>query len=303
MKIKIILLLFSFLFANCQNKLEFRFASGFKGGTYEQIGISISKLNSFQVKLQNTEGSIDNIFLIKDNKADISISQLDVLQNSVLGDQDIQKKVKVLFPLYGEEVHFIAKKQYSTVESLVGKKISIGDSESGTKMTSLIFLSQFGINNDNTTLEEWDAPKSLEKLLAGELDALVLVAGYPVQILSQLPETVKNQIQILPFTNQSLQAVRGTNITYQKSEIPSGTYSWESKPIETILVQSVFIGRGDLTEKQVIQFTKTIWKNKPTLLTLHDKWKQLDKSHFESIRKKNESLFHPAVLKIFSELE
>ncbi|MCB1179180.1 MAG: TAXI family TRAP transporter solute-binding subunit [Leptospiraceae bacterium] len=301
-RIFLITLVFTTLLINCGKNLEFKFASGFQGGTYEKIGESLSKVSNFKVQNQNSKGSIDNIFLVNDKKVDISICQLDVLQNSIIGNAEIKDNVKILFPLYGEEVHLLAKISIESVKDLKGKKVSIGDSDSGTKLTSLIFLSQFGINNDNATLEEFDFKTSLEKLQNGELDALIFIAGYPVDSFSKLPEDSKEKIHLIDFKNESLKMVGGSNIFYKNSEIPSGTYSWEVKPVNTILVQSVLIARSDFSDDDVITFTKSVWKEKDMLATRHDKWKQLSKGSLEFIKEKNKEFLHPAVLKILPDL-
>jgi uncharacterized protein len=301
--LKSIIFIFLSLFTiNCNSKIEFVFAGGFQGGTYFKIGESLNVIKDFKVKEISTDGSLDNLYKLEDKLADFSISQLDVIQNLAIGDRDLSKKLKVLFPIYGEEVHIITSKKINSVAELKGKKISIGDSESGTKFTSLILLDQFGINADDSTLEEIDSVKSLKMLLDGSLDAMVLVAGVPVKILADLPEETKEKIHILEFSKESFSAVRGTNLIYQKSEIPASAYSWEIKPISTIVVQSVLICRSDLEDKIVKQFVESIWKNKSTLATKHEKWNSLNKDSLKTHLDRNPEIFHPVMKDIIGNL-
>jgi TRAP transporter TAXI family solute receptor len=303
MKLINYILLFTVIsFSHCSKKIEFIFAGGFAGGTYYKIGESLSVIKDFKVTEISTDGSLDNLYKIADHKADFSISQLDVLQNLAIGDRDLVNKIKILFPIYGEEVHIVVSKKISSLSELKGKKISIGDSESGTKFTSLIFLDQFGINNDNATLEEINSAKSLEMLLNGSIDGFILVAGAPVKLLLDLPESASEKIHLLEFSKESLQSVRGTNLTYQRSEIPASTYSWEIKPISTIVVQSVMITRSDLDEKIISQFTKSIYKEKEILSTRHDKWKSLNKETLSNLFNRNPDLFHSSLKTIIGDL-
>ena len=298
----ILFIFLSLLTINCNSKIEFVFAGGFQGGTYFKIGESLNVIKDFKVKEISTDGSLDNLYKLEDKLADFSISQLDVIQNLAIGDRDLSKKLKVLFPIYGEEVHIITSKKINSIAELKGKKISIGDSESGTKFTSLILLDQFGISADQSTLEEIDSVKSLKMLLDGSLDAMVLVAGVPVKVLADLPEETKEKIHILEFSKESFSAVRGTNLIYQKSEIPASTYSWEIRPISTIVVQSVLICRSDLEEKVVKQFVESIWKNKDTLVTKHEKWNSLNKDSLKTHLDRNPEIFHPVMKDIFGNL-
>lgn len=290
---KNIILLFSLFIFNCSSPIEFTFAGGFKNGTYFKIGESLNIIKEFKVTEISTDGSLDNLYKLADKKADFSISQLDVIQNLAIGDRESLNKIKVLFPIYGEEVHIIASKSLGSIPSLKGKKISIGDSESGSKYTSLIFLDQMGINNDTAILEEIDSGASLQMLIDGKLDAMVLVAGAPVKILSDLTEENSSKIHLLSIPDENLQVVRGTSLTYQRAEIPASTYSWEIKPIQTILVQSVMIARSDLEDKKITTFVNSIWKNKESLATKHEKWKSLNKEALEKHLSKNPDIFHP----------
>ncbi|MDX1960937.1 MAG: TAXI family TRAP transporter solute-binding subunit [Leptospiraceae bacterium] len=295
-------LIFILSFSNCKKELSFKFAGGFKNGTYSQIAESLKTIPDFKPVISNTDGSTDNIFQLSDKKADFSIAQLDVLQNITIGQADIGKNVKVLLPLYGEEVHLITAKSIKDFDSLKNKKISIGDSESGTKLTSLIFLSQFGIDNNNSKLEETSSDKAIEELVAGNLDAMVLVSGLPVKLLADLPKRMEDKIQLLSFPKEDLETVKNTGLIYQKTEIPSGTYVWEPKPIQTILVQSVLVCRGDIETEKVKQFLDGVWKNKDALATQHPKWKNLTKESIEKHLKRNPNLFHPEVSTFLSRI-
>ena len=290
------------LVLNCSQKIDLTFAGGFKGGTYFLIGESLSILKDFNVKEISTDGSLDNLYHLSDKKADFSISQMDVVQNLSIGDRETLSKIKVLFPIYGEEVHIIANKTVTQIKDLKGKKISIGDSESGSKYTSLIFLDQMGINGETTTLEEIGSSKSLEMLLDGKLDAMVLVAGAPVKMLAELSNEKSDKIHLLSFPEENLQVVRGTNLTYQRSEIGASTYSWEIKPISTIVVQSVMIVRSDIEEKKIKKFIKTVFKNKELLSTKHEKWKNLSKENLEKHFNKNPDVFHPIIKDLLGEI-
>lgn len=299
---KIILIVLAVFITACNSKIEFTFAGGFQGGTYFKIGESLNTIKNFKVNEISTDGSLDNLYKLNDKKADFSISQMDVIQNLAIGDREALNKIKVLFPVYGEEVHLIASRNIESIPGLKGKKISIGDSESGSKYTSLIFLDQMGINSDTATLEEIDSAKSLQMVLDGKLDAMVLVAGAPVKLLLDLSNEDGKKIHLLSFPEENLQVVRGTSLTYQRSEIPASTYPWEIKPINTIVVQSVLISRADLDDKTVTTFVKSIWANKETLITRHEKWKSLSKESLEKHLKRNQEIFHPVMINLLPTL-
>jgi uncharacterized protein len=298
----IFLLLVIVNFFNCNQKIQFKFQSGFEGGTYFKIGESLKTLDSFQIESSISKGSQDNINAVHKGLVDFSIAQLDVLQNTSLGDPNIKEKVKVLFPIYAEEIHLITKKDINFITDLKNKKISIGDSESGTKLTSIIFLNYFGIDSDSSELIEKDYALSLKDISEGNLDAMILVAGTPITLLKDLGPEISDKIHLISFEKEKLANIKNSNLVFQRSEIPASTYSWEVKPIETIQVQSVLICRSDLPEDTVVKFVKTIWKNKDSLSTQHEKWKKLDKNQLNDHLKRNPDIFHPSISKIVGDL-
>jgi uncharacterized protein len=295
-----ILLCVSFvsLFLACGKSKKIIFAGGFKGGTYYKIAESISSMPGYSSAVIPTNGSLDNILLVSGKKADYSLTQLDMLQNYSIGEPEVKEKVKMLLPLYGEEVHLVARKEIKDLKSLAGKKISIGPSNSGMKISSLIFLGQIGVEEGQITMEEIETEKAIPMLLKKELDAVVLIAGQPVKILSEIPASEKNNIHLLEFAGDLYQAVGGTNLTYQKADIPANTYTWQDTAVKTLVVQSVLIAKNDLSNKDILDFVNTLFVEKEKLVKAHPKWKSLDKSLLKYYYEKDPSIFHPAIKEI-----
>ena len=281
-----------FLFLSCGKSKKVIFAGGFKGGTYYKIAESIDSVPGSSTVIP-TNGSLDNILLLSGKKADYSLTQLDMLQNYSIGEPEVKEKVKMLLPLYGEEVHLIARKEIKDLKSLAGKKISIGPSNSGMKISSLIFLGQIGIEEGKIIMEEMETEKAIPMLLKKELDAVIVIAGQPVKLLSEIPASEKNNIHLLEFAGDLYQAVGGTNLTYQKADIPANTYAWQDQSVKTLVVQSVLISRND-----ILEFINTLFASKEKLTGIHPKWKSLDRSLLKYYYDKDPSIFHPAMKEI-----
>ena len=62
--------------------------------------------------------------------------------------------------------------------------------------------------------------EALPKLLNQEIDALFIVSGLPVKILSALPESSSEKIQLLSLDNSVLDKIKADNKVYQRSIIP-----------------------------------------------------------------------------------
>lgn len=288
-------------YAGCK-KQKITFAAGFSGGTYYKIGESLRGLPELDVTDLLTDGSIDNINHLLDKKANFGITQLDVLQNYSIGAPEVKGQVRVVIPMYGEEVHVVAHKGIKSIQDLKGKRISIGEANSGMKITSLIFLSQSDITEDTTKIEEFHPTKAIPMLLNKELDAVILIGGYPLKILSDIPAAEKANIHIVNFDGTVYEAVRGANILYQRSTIPEATYPWQEGAIKTIVVESVLIARSDVSDSEVSNLVKNIFENRISLGVKHEKWNKINIDTINNIYTKNPDLFHPAMKEIIPEL-
>lgn len=89
------------------------------------------------------EGSVRNIEdLLYLSGIDIAIVQSDVLdfyqQSSAVNN--IQRRINYIAKLHDEEVHILARKDFSTVDELAGRRVNLGAEGTGTFLTgNLIF--------------------------------------------------------------------------------------------------------------------------------------------------------------------
>ncbi|MEM7183937.1 MAG: TAXI family TRAP transporter solute-binding subunit [Spirochaetota bacterium] len=292
------LLVCSLILVSCKKTQKFTFAGGFKGGTYYKIGQSLDSLSEFEAKVLPTNGSVDNLYLVSDAKAKYSLTQLDMLRRTSIGQDEVSKNVRVIMPVYSEEIHMLVRKEITDIENLKSKTISIGPANSGMKNTALTFLDQAGVNQDNTTFEELATEKAIPKLLTGELDGVVVIAGVPVKILQEIPAKEKENIHLIDFAGKVYQSVVGTSQYYQKAEIQADTYPWQSKIVKTLVVQSVLITHSKTEQKDIEFLLDGIFDNKISLSTKHIKWDKISKKAIQNSFEINKDIYHPAMAKI-----
>src|SRR5438132_7738356 len=118
--------------------------TGGEKGTYYQFGLNLQalgKLNGINLSVYPSKGSVENIYAVYQRPGvQVGIVQSDVLAfvAKVQTDQTLQriaKKIKMVFPLYNEEVHLLARKGINSFDDLAGKRVAIGREGSGTYLT------------------------------------------------------------------------------------------------------------------------------------------------------------------------
>ncbi|RXJ57624.1 TAXI family TRAP transporter solute-binding subunit [Candidatus Marinarcus aquaticus] len=169
-------------------KKEITIAAGSKDGTYYQTALAYKKLlekEKVKVTLLETKGSIDNIQLIQQGKADIGF-----IQNGVLKPAQLNS-VESLASIYYEPLWIFYKNEGFEIEyviQLISKKIAVGGLGSGTRDLALTILNDNGINNENSSLLELNSTLAKQQLLEGKIDAMLVVISPKSALVQSLLE-------------------------------------------------------------------------------------------------------------------
>jgi len=167
-------------------KKELTIATGSKSGNYYKSALKYQKLLEKQnVKLNiiTTSGSVENLDLINEGKADIAFVQAGII------DANDNTEIESLASVYYETLWIFYKNNGYTMDylvELISKKISIGIDGSGTQYLAIQMLIDNGITTDNTELLSLSSEDSKKKLLRGEIDAMFLVSSPKSETVAKL---------------------------------------------------------------------------------------------------------------------
>src|SRR4051794_17460610 len=210
-------------------------------GTYAQFGRDIRDLAlgcHINVDVVESEGSLANIYAIIEKPATpFGIVQSDVLEymlSFVKSDRDIRSMVArtgVVFPLYNEEVHVLARAGMDSLEDLKGRRVGVGAAGSGTNLTATTVL---GISHIPVKEQMLSAADNLTALRSNSLDAFFYVSGAPDDFLLH---------EITPEDNFELVAIASPALLdrYQPVKILKETYPWLKKDVQTIAAKAVLM--------------------------------------------------------------
>ena len=123
--------------ANAADPFEKNIMTGGPKGTYIQIGRNIAALGEacgLKLNVVESAGSLENFIGVRQRRnTQFGIVQSDVLEylkTYEANDPEIQEAVRgvrIMFPLYNEEVHLVARKEIASADDLAGKKVVIGE--------------------------------------------------------------------------------------------------------------------------------------------------------------------------------
>ena len=172
-------------------KKELTIAAGSKNGTYFKIAQKYKKLlekENVTVYILETKGSLHNTQLLQEKKADIGFVQSGIL------NENNNKNIQSLASIYYEPLWVFYKNegyQINYIIELIGKKIAIGSTGSGTFDLSTKILNDNGINNSNSEFLTYNSSKAKEALINGDIDVLLTVISPNSNIVQELLEDPK----------------------------------------------------------------------------------------------------------------
>jgi TRAP transporter TAXI family solute receptor len=172
--------------------VEMGIITGSEKGTYYQFGLNLQQLvkpSEIDLNVYTSKGSVENVFAVYQRpRTQMGIVQADVLAfvarvqtDPVL--QRIAKKIKMVFPLYNEEVHLLGRREITDFDDLAGKRVAIGREGSGNYLTSRLLFKVSEIQPKEMLTIDTDV--ALAELKAGRIDAMFYVAGYPVKLFTE----------------------------------------------------------------------------------------------------------------------
>ncbi|WPD23929.1 MAG: TAXI family TRAP transporter solute-binding subunit [Candidatus Electrothrix aestuarii] len=254
---------------------ELSITTGGEKGTYFRIGSDISTLvrqHGLGLDVMASKGSLDNIDKLYERR----YSRLAIVQSDILeylrssNDHRLRSKaenIKMIIPLYNEEIHILAHNSIRDLASLKGKKVAIGPMQSGTAITASLLFKKSGVKPGQFVYS--GAEEALRSLRSRAIDAMVYVSGYPVSLFSQI--TPADKLQLVPIMDRRIGG------SYIMSSIPERTYTWQKGIVPTIAVKAV-LASYDYDEKQqaskdVCEVGKIIYTNIDWLKRNgHSKW-------------------------------
>lgn len=222
--------------------VERNIMTGGPKGTYIQVGRDIARLSETCGKPLNvveSAGSLENFAGVRNRRnTQFGIVQsdvLDYLKTFEADDTEVQKAirgVRIMFPLYNEEVHVLARKDVTSLRDLAGRKFAIGKKDSGTYLTASLMLDILQVKDGDR--EAISPDEALPKLLSGELDAVFYVAGAPASLFSST-EIDPSKFHLVPITEDPLKA------SYTPARIEPGTYPFQKEAVDSVAVKAVLM--------------------------------------------------------------
>ena len=195
--------------------VPYKIVTASERGTYIQIGRDLAKFVApaadVDLEVLPSVGSAENVQRLRfEPGVKFALVQSDVYQafldlaaagNAEAGD--MIRPLRVIMPLYKEEIYFItrASSPLNFVHEIKGSKINVGPLRSGTAMSATtIYRQLFGTPLPDANASFLSNEEALLKLVGdGGIDVVVVVAGQPAKLLVDMKPEARKLIKLLKF--------------------------------------------------------------------------------------------------------
>jgi len=235
----------------------------------------------FKIVNKETNGAADNFNQLADPKSQYKLAIIPADFLYYMQAQDMKfntqktKNLKVLVPLGYAQIHLVAKasKGFKGLKDLQGNKVAIGSAEQGTYRTALLIQERSDVNfvPMNTNFEN-----SLRDLSTSQISAFFIVSSAPITKLDVNPQSMADQLALVPLEDFNDWAKY-----YKKDTIFKSEYKWLDHDVPTYSVPTVLVvneSKLSSNERTQVLELKSGIQNRIDKLkaTGHPQWKEIN---------------------------
>ena len=293
-----------------QNKVNIFVATGPTTGVYYPMGGGLADVLTKYVPNLNatagtTDGSMANLLLMGQGKADVSFSMADASWDAYKGQQKFQGKqvdVRALMVLYPNRMHIVTIEGtgITKMADLKGKRVSTGAPNSATQIMAYRVLEAYGIDPEKDIIRErLDPGKSADAIKDRKLDAFFWVGGVPTPAVTDLGATPGVKLKLIDHSDATDAMVKKYGPLYVKDVIPPKSYPGQDTPNQIATVWNVLIADPKMSDQLAYDIVKTIFEHKEDLIRVHAEARNFDYKY-----QTNGAAvipFHPGAKKYFAE--
>ena len=276
--------------------VDYKIVTASERGTYIKIGRDLAEFvaPSADIKLDalTSAGSAENVRLLRSEpgvklalvQSDVYQSFLDVAAGGNLAARALIEPLRVVMPLYNEEIYFIvrADSERNYIHEIRNAKINAGEPGSGTALTSAtLYRLMFGEPMPDASASFLPNEEALARLVTDKtIDVVVVVAGQPAKLLVDMKPESRGLIKLLKF-NPDHPSSTAVLKTYFPASVRASNYpnlltaDTPGLAVKALLVTYNFQLKD--TENHLRSMARSLCQNFPALQEKgHPKWREVE---------------------------
>ena len=281
-------------------------ATGGTGGVYYPYGGGIAKLLNenlpgVRATAEVTAASVDNLKLIRDDKADIAFTLADTLADAVEARGVFAGGAPVpaasLAVLYDNYTQIVSLKGtgVATIGDLRGRVISTGSPGSGTEIIAIRLLKAAGLDPDRDVQRQGlGVSESADALKDAKISAFFWSGGLPSAAVQDLAHSTGISITLLPSAELLPALQREYGNLYFPLEIPAAAYPGVERAVPVVGVANILVVNRAMPEELAYGITRVLFEHQASLAAIHPEARNLSRARALT---GSPAPFHPGALR------
>ena len=240
---------------------------------------------------QASQGSIQNVLAVASGQIESGLTQSDIaywayagpnaapprhcggsgkdkedvaLRNSglaLLKAKGPLRNLRAIAALYPEQIHVVVGDDGAihSLQDLRGKRVALGEPESGTLADARLVLEAAGLTECDIKPDYLRLSEAADGLVQRRIDAFFLVGGAPVPAITDVAASTPARLVPIP---EALSEKLGHKYSFLTPDmIPGGSYPGMDDAAATISTTALWVVRADVDEKLVYAITKALWSD------------------------------------------
>jgi TRAP transporter TAXI family solute receptor len=278
--------------------VPYKIVTASERGTYIQIGRDIARFVApgadIELEVLPSAGSAENVQRLRDEPGvKFALVQSDVYQafldQAAAGQASagyMIRPLRVIMPLYNEEIYFIARSDSNLeyMHEIKDAKINAGALRSGTALTATtLYRQMFGTSLPDANASFMSNEEALAKLVTDKsVDVVVVVAGQPAKLLVDMKPEARQLIKLLKF-DPNHPASKAALATYFPATIRASSYpNLLAEDVPGLTVKAFLVTYDftlNLTTSHLTRFARSLCQNFSRLQAEgHPKWREVQLS-------------------------
>jgi TRAP transporter TAXI family solute receptor len=275
---------------------QYKIVTASERGTYIQIGRDLAKFVApgadIALEVLPSAGSSENVQRLRDEpgvkfamvQSDVYQAFLDLAAGGNASAGGMIRPLRVVMPLYNEEIYFIARSDSSLnyIHEIKDAKINVGAPRSGTALSATtLYRQMYGAPIADANASFLTNEEALVKLISDKsLDVVVVVAGQPAKLLVDMKPEARQLIKLLkldPSHPTSTAALK----TYFPATVRAANYpNLLTEDLPSLAVKAFLVTydyKLNYTVDHLTKFVRSLCRNFATLQTEgHPKWREVE---------------------------
>ena len=275
---------------------EYKIVTASERGTYIQIGRDLARyiapLADIKLDVLPSAGSAENVRRLRyEPGVKLAMVQSDVYQafldqaaagNAEAGD--IIRPLRVITPLYNEEIYFIvrADSPMQSVHEIQGKRINTGPIGSGTALTTTtLYRLMFGEPIPDANAAFLSNEDALAKLVTDKsVDVVAVIAGQPAKLLIDMKPESRQYIKLLKFDPDHPSAAPALTTYFQATVRAENYPNLLTQDLSALAVKAYLVtydfNLGN-TRQHLAKLVRSLCQNYGALQSNgHPKWREVE---------------------------